>query len=162
MPDFDDSYDLYFANTRLNMHHFGIMGMLRDNLSYKLKYTYTRNYGTYQGLNKGSHRWESADPAAVFDVFEVLPSRRTRDAARAALGLVEMPKPPALAERGGVWFGSESIQLHLGVDPRFRPARKAHPAIRVESLEHTPSNGLPSFDDTAASFSLGAMRGSFI
>jgi iron complex outermembrane receptor protein len=29
---------------------------------------------------------------------------------------------------------------------------------RVESVEHAPSNGLPRFDDTASSFSLGAVR----
>ena len=31
------------------------------------------------------------------------------------LGLAEVPKPPALASRGGVWFGSGTVQLHLGV-----------------------------------------------
>ena len=52
-----------------------------------------------------------------------------------ALRLVELPKPPALAARGGVWFGSESVQLHLGVEQDFRPATKAHPAIRVDGLD---------------------------
>jgi catechol 2,3-dioxygenase-like lactoylglutathione lyase family enzyme len=50
------------------------------------------------------------------------------------LGLGEIPKPPRLATRGGVWFGSDSLQLHLGVEEDFRPAQKAHPAIRVEDL----------------------------
>jgi catechol 2,3-dioxygenase-like lactoylglutathione lyase family enzyme len=47
------------------------------------------------------------------------------------LGLVEQPKPPALAARGGVWFG----WLHVGVAADFAPARKAHPALRVTGLE---------------------------
>jgi len=51
------------------------------------------------------------------------------------LGLREIPKPQALAVRGGVWFGNGTVQLHLGVDGDFRPARKAHPALLVDDLE---------------------------
>jgi catechol 2,3-dioxygenase-like lactoylglutathione lyase family enzyme len=47
------------------------------------------------------------------------------------LGMREIPRPVPLASRGGCWFASESVQLHLGVEQDFRPARKAHPAIRV-------------------------------
>ena len=50
------------------------------------------------------------------------------------LGLVEVPKPPALAVRGGCWFELGSVKLHLGVEPDFRPARKAHPALVVRDL----------------------------
>lgn len=50
------------------------------------------------------------------------------------LGLIERPKPPNLAARGGLWFVLEDRELHLGVDPDFRPARKAHIALRVDSL----------------------------
>jgi catechol 2,3-dioxygenase-like lactoylglutathione lyase family enzyme len=50
------------------------------------------------------------------------------------LGLAEVPKPPALAGRGGAWFESGDVRLHLGVEADFRPARKAHPALRVEGL----------------------------
>lgn len=51
------------------------------------------------------------------------------------LGLPEMPKPPALAARGGCWFGwPGGLQLHLGVDPEFRPARKAHVGLLVRDL----------------------------
>jgi catechol 2,3-dioxygenase-like lactoylglutathione lyase family enzyme len=49
------------------------------------------------------------------------------------LGLEEVPKPAALAGRGGAWFRGGGVQLHLGVEADFRPARKAHPA-RVEGL----------------------------
>lgn len=51
------------------------------------------------------------------------------------LGLTEIPKPPELAQRGGVWFQTGSVTLHLGVEADFRPARKAHPALIVDDLE---------------------------
>jgi catechol 2,3-dioxygenase-like lactoylglutathione lyase family enzyme len=47
------------------------------------------------------------------------------------LGLSEVTKPEALRHRGGVWFAMEQGQLHIGVDPEFRPATKAHPALVV-------------------------------
>jgi len=50
------------------------------------------------------------------------------------LGLPEKSKPPVLARRGGCWFESGSVKIHLGVEPDFRPARKAHPALLVTDL----------------------------
>jgi catechol 2,3-dioxygenase-like lactoylglutathione lyase family enzyme len=50
------------------------------------------------------------------------------------LGLPEIPKPPELAKRGGAWFESGAVKLHLGVEADFRPARKAHPALLVRDL----------------------------
>jgi catechol 2,3-dioxygenase-like lactoylglutathione lyase family enzyme len=49
------------------------------------------------------------------------------------LGLEEIEKPPALAAHGGCWFALGGQQLHVGVEERFAPAAKAHPALRVES-----------------------------
>lgn len=46
------------------------------------------------------------------------------------LGFPEVPKPPALAVRGGLWFQCGPQQLHIGVENEFRPAKKAHPAFR--------------------------------
>jgi len=51
------------------------------------------------------------------------------------LGLAEIDKPPALAARGGCWFRGDGIELHLGVEDDFRPARKAHPGLRVTGLD---------------------------
>jgi catechol 2,3-dioxygenase-like lactoylglutathione lyase family enzyme len=51
------------------------------------------------------------------------------------LGFHEIPKPPELAKRGGAWFESETVQLHLGVEADFHPARKAHPAFIVDDLD---------------------------
>ncbi len=50
------------------------------------------------------------------------------------LGLAEIPKPAALAVRGGVWFACGAAQLHLGADPAFQAARKAHPALVVADM----------------------------
>ncbi|MET7567263.1 VOC family protein [Streptomyces sp. NPDC005492] len=51
------------------------------------------------------------------------------------LGMTEIPKPTVLAARGGCWFGAGAVQLHLGVEADFRPARKAHPGLRVTGIE---------------------------
>jgi catechol 2,3-dioxygenase-like lactoylglutathione lyase family enzyme len=45
------------------------------------------------------------------------------------LGLTSVPKPPVLAARGGCWFEQGAVIVHLGVDPSFAPATKAHPAF---------------------------------
>jgi catechol 2,3-dioxygenase-like lactoylglutathione lyase family enzyme len=52
----------------------------------------------------------------------------------ALLGIPEQAKPLNLAARGGCWFESDTVKLHLGVDADFRPARKAHPALLVDDL----------------------------
>ena len=53
----------------------------------------------------------------------------------ALLGLEELPNPRDAAARGGVWFKCGDLQLHLGVEETFAPARKAHPAFRVRGYE---------------------------
>ena len=56
------------------------------------------------------------------------------------LGLPEVPKPPELLKRGGVWFESEVVKIHLGIDADFRPARKAHPGLLVQDLRTLVTN----------------------
>ncbi|GGZ99320.1 VOC family protein [Streptomyces echinoruber] len=51
------------------------------------------------------------------------------------LGMTEIPKPPVLAARGGCWFRSGTVILHLGIEEDFRPARKAHPGLRVTGID---------------------------
>jgi catechol 2,3-dioxygenase-like lactoylglutathione lyase family enzyme len=51
------------------------------------------------------------------------------------LGFDVVPKPPAMAARGGRWFESGGVRIHLGTEPDFRAARKAHPAITVGNFE---------------------------
>jgi catechol 2,3-dioxygenase-like lactoylglutathione lyase family enzyme len=59
-----------------------------------------------------------------------------------ALGMTEVPKPPVLARRGGAWFRAGAVELHLGIEEGFQPARKAHPGLLVEDL--------PAFADRLA------------
>lgn len=62
------------------------------------------------------------------------------------LGMTELPKPHELAKRGGCWFESGNVQIHLGVENYFRPAKKAHPALRCTNyaglLAHLRSAGI--------------------
>jgi catechol 2,3-dioxygenase-like lactoylglutathione lyase family enzyme len=51
------------------------------------------------------------------------------------LGMTEIPKPPELARRGGCWFTSGNVQIHLGSDPDFHPALKAHPALACRGYD---------------------------
>lgn len=62
------------------------------------------------------------------------------------LGLTEVEKPESLKKRGGVWFEFGSYQLHIGVEPAFSPAKKAHPGFHVKNL--------PAFKDHLASFGI--------
>jgi catechol 2,3-dioxygenase-like lactoylglutathione lyase family enzyme len=73
------------------------------------------------------------------------------------LGMVEVDKPPQLATRAGAWFRAGGVELHLGVEPGFQPARKAHPALLTDDLDDvvrrlaaagqptTPDESLPGF-----------------
>ena len=54
---------------------------------------------------------------------------------RDLLGMTEVLKPAELAKRGGCWFESGEVQIHLGVEPNFRPAQKAHPALRCADYD---------------------------
>lgn len=59
---------------------------------------------------------------------------RARTFYRDTLGLPEQPKPSHLAVRGGAWFESHGVKVHLGVDVNFVAAKKAHPAFIVRDL----------------------------
>ena len=54
---------------------------------------------------------------------------------RDVLGIPEKPKPPHLAARGGCWFESEAVKVHLGIDEDFKAAKKGHPAFIVDDLD---------------------------
>ena len=51
------------------------------------------------------------------------------------LGIPRVAKPPHLERRGGCWFETGQVRVHLGVEADFRPARKAHPALLVDELD---------------------------
>jgi len=50
------------------------------------------------------------------------------------LGIPRVTKPPNLERRGGCWFETEALRVHLGVETSFAPAQKAHPAFLVDDL----------------------------
>jgi catechol 2,3-dioxygenase-like lactoylglutathione lyase family enzyme len=50
------------------------------------------------------------------------------------LGMREVPKPAALADRGGCWLVGEGVALHFGVEKPFRRWRRAHVALLVDDL----------------------------
>jgi catechol 2,3-dioxygenase-like lactoylglutathione lyase family enzyme len=74
---------------------------------------------------------------AIDHVQLAMPAGRENDAVafyEAILGVQQVPKPGDLARRGGCWFESPTVKVHLGVETDFRPARKAHPAFVVDNL----------------------------
>ena len=86
----------------------------------------------------------SGNPTPTFEVIRLdhvqlaMPPGREEDAERfysGLLGLERVAKPAALARRGGCWFGRGPVQLHLGSEADFRPARKAHPALVVRGYD---------------------------
>jgi catechol 2,3-dioxygenase-like lactoylglutathione lyase family enzyme len=68
----------------------------------------------------------------------LMPVRGEPDARRfygEVLGLREVEKPAALAERGGCWFvGPGGAAIHIGLDQRFIAARRAHVCLIVADL----------------------------
>jgi len=112
--------------------------------------------GTHWGFNyEGDRAWAIAESSVDLEalVAEALPpavelrrldhvqlampAGREEEAAafyEGLLGLPRVPKPERLASRGGCWFERGDLRIHVGVDPDFRPARKAHPAILVRGL----------------------------
>jgi catechol 2,3-dioxygenase-like lactoylglutathione lyase family enzyme len=78
-------------------------------------------------------------PFRAIDHVQLAMPQGEEDRARAfyggLLGMSELAKPAELAKRGGCWFGSGAVQLHLGVEVDFRPAKKAHPALRCTDYD---------------------------
>ena len=91
---------------------------------------------------------------AIHHIQLAMPAGREADAESfyaGVLGIPRVPKPPNLELRGGCWFRSASVEIHLGVEESFSPARKAHPALLVDGLadlrERLSSAGAVVIDD---------------
>jgi catechol 2,3-dioxygenase-like lactoylglutathione lyase family enzyme len=78
---------------------------------------------TFEGLHHMQLAMPSGEEAAAREFFA------------GVLGMVEIEKPPVLAARGGAWFRSGGVELHLGVEADFQPARKGHPGMLVTDLD---------------------------
>ena len=74
----------------------------------------------------------------AIDHVQVAIPRGGEDVARGfyrdMLGLPEQAKPADMAARGGCWFESETVKVHVGVEEPFAPARKAHIAFKVTDV----------------------------
>ena len=58
-----------------------------------------------------------------------------RDFYVGVLGLAEGERPESISRAVGLWFTSGTVKVHLGVEPAFRPSRKAHTALVVENAD---------------------------
>lgn len=58
-----NSFHQDIVNNRVRAHHVGIKASLSHDWSFKFLSTYSRNYGTYAGLNGGQKGWLSKQPA---------------------------------------------------------------------------------------------------
>ena len=80
-----------------------------------------------------------ADPFIAIDHVQLAMPHGEETRARAfygeLLGMTELAKPGELAKRGGCWFASGEVQIHLGVEEKFHPAQKAHPALRCADYD---------------------------
>ena len=90
---------------------------------------------------------------AIDHVLLAAPEGSEKEAVRfygEVLGFREEEKPDSLKGNGGVWFSAGKIQLHIGIEASFSPAKKAHPAFEVKWLEqlkeHLRSNGINVYD----------------
>ncbi len=64
---------------------------------------------------------------------------------REVLGLREIPKPAELRARGGAWFQTGNLQMHVGVDPdpdAPPPRSKRHVCFLVADLAAAKSAAL--------------------
>ncbi|HWW17815.1 MAG TPA: VOC family protein [Candidatus Saccharimonadales bacterium] len=78
-------------------------------------------------------------PILSIDHVQIAIPAASEDRARAfysgILGFAEVVKPPQMAERKSIWLVTGSVNLHLGIEPDFTPAKRAHPAFVVEGLD---------------------------
>jgi catechol 2,3-dioxygenase-like lactoylglutathione lyase family enzyme len=75
--------------------------------------------------------------AGVHHVQLAMPAngeQAARDFYAGLFGIPEVAKPADLLKRGGLWFESVHVRIHLGVEHDFRPAKKAHPGLLVHDL----------------------------
>ena len=78
-------------------------------------------------------------PILSIDHVQIAIPAASEDRARAfysgILGFAEVAKPPQMAERKSIWLVTGLVNLHLGIEPDFTPAKRAHPAFVVEGLD---------------------------
>jgi catechol 2,3-dioxygenase-like lactoylglutathione lyase family enzyme len=78
-------------------------------------------------------------PILSIDHVQIAIPINSEDRARAfysgIFGFAEIAKPPQMAERKSIWFVAGAVNLHLGIERDFTPAKRPHPAFVVEGLD---------------------------
>ncbi|MCC3356063.1 VOC family protein [Bacillus sp. REN16] len=76
---------------------------------------------------------------------------QARDFYATILGFQEVEKPETLRKNGGVWFTYGFVQIHIGIEVPFVPAKKAHPAFEIQNLtslkRHLQNNNVSTIGD---------------
>lgn len=121
------------------------------------QYALSNGKSTHELMEQTGRRvrdWKEARSRRLDHVQIAIP-RGGEDVARKFyidfLGFEEIPKPAELVVRGGAWFRSGTITLHLGIEDAFTPATKAHPAFRCDGyaalLEQCRAHGIAVVPD---------------
>lgn len=79
-PDFVDpdekKFNFNIVNNRVVAHHIGIKGIAGNLFQYKFLTTFTKNYGTYGGINGGITRWGSIENPDLEYAFKPAKSQK--------------------------------------------------------------------------------------
>ncbi len=67
--NFNDGYDYFFVSNRVKAHHVAFKGAISKSLTYRAKFTYSVNYGSYAGENKGRFEWGSKEDPAYYNSY---------------------------------------------------------------------------------------------
>lgn len=62
--------DVEIVNNRIVAHHIGMKGFISKKLQYKTLFTYSKNFGSYAGLNNGRFKWESIENPELEYIFK--------------------------------------------------------------------------------------------
>jgi catechol 2,3-dioxygenase-like lactoylglutathione lyase family enzyme len=96
-------------------------------------------------LGRAIRRSPTPTPMPILDLDHVqvaIPiggEDRAREFYGRILGFTEVEKPPAMAGRNSIWFVAGPVNLHLGIEPDFHAAKRAHPAFVVDGLDEIVS-----------------------
>jgi catechol 2,3-dioxygenase-like lactoylglutathione lyase family enzyme len=92
-------------------------------------------------LGRAMRRCPTPTPMPILDLDHVqvaIPvggEDRARKFYSGILGFTEVEKPAAIAGRNSIWFVAGPVNLHLGIEPDFHAAKRAHPAFVVDRLD---------------------------
>ncbi len=104
-PNMDLPYDLFFITNRIKAHHLAVEGYFSDDLYYRTKITYSQNFGTYGGANRGRYAWASIEDPEFYNNYYF------KDGLKQAYSFFELNYTPFLNK--GIRFSS-SVAYDFG------------------------------------------------